>query len=1644
MRNTVPIVLSTVLATSILGTPAVSTAQTQDAKAEAAQSDSEQTNLSNCWISFSNSLNYGNQYIEGKGPKSSDFEVHKSVSGEKVDSKLYSLVFFTYTDQGERKETSKVPTAAGEYYVYAKANKDSGATGITSYYGFRILEKNNLEGMSLQVTNSSVAYTGKPIALDATLVDYDGNEVDKSCYTLCYSDKHLNKLDGVPVECGEYYVNARAIAGSGYVGQANSYYRVNIVDTTDISYFNFYINQNVVVGGTEPTFNSSLYFLNENGESVSIDLKQGTDYTVLGYCSDAESTAYQPEPPTEPGDYYAVLQGVGSYKGTKKVRFSVKAANDMALCHFNFNGGFKVGDKLSSANFPVYNSDGSRLDPAEYRLVFTQNGEEIPGFPSEAGWYNVKAVAVEGSRKIGETTEYGFQIADPLDLSFLYSSGSNNLIVGYEPSFTITYRGETFYEQNQDFVIDHYESQSGVNLGKNCPNEAGFYNAIIVPAKGSKLHGTQSLSFTLRDPLSLEGTYADYSNFYQGVILTGTKPPLKLTGITGEVFNNPDDYTLTYYKNGRECDSISEPGNYQCVASATEGSGLYGKSESRNFDAIDPADISNYHFFSNPIIGDENSIDLRVSYIDSNDTPQQMSLGSSSEYEIVKVIDKNGKDVGTSIPSEPGEYTFTLKGKGNHYGTHTEQVTVYAKNDLALCSMKFLDPGVHVNMEPLYLPIGKRPEIKVVNKQGNELIEGKDYAIEYAKEDSKLTWDDYLNNDKYWSTELPKTEGTYYSRLKAPKSSSYCGVTGNVFPIVFMGQNNIRQMNISFDSKVTSEVDEWGQTYYRIPYTGSNVDTGLVIKNGSTELKENQDYTVKMNNQKNPGSAYLQIEGKGNYTGSRGYMMYICADLSDPNLNIEDVDPQPYDGIKKRPLPKLKLNGYALLPGDAYSVSYDNNVEPGQATITFTGNGLYAGCTGTATKQFTISPLSIEGAKVTVASGSAYNGSEQKPKLKVSIDNAELEENKDYTVSYKNNIDAGKATAVVTGAGRYSGSIETTFEIATADISKASVLIPSQSYTGSELKPDANVTLNSKTLKAGKDYTASYSDNVKIGTATVTIKGKGNYSGTATGKFEIRKEVLDISKASVNKIDDVTFTGEPIEPALKVSYKDKALKQGTDYEVSYSDNVNAGKAAFTLYGKGNYTGTLSANFKIAPANISDATVELDSSSYTYDGTAHEPKATVTLNGKSLSSETEYELTYADNTNAGNATATVTGKGNYSGRVTATYSIALADISSAQVTIPEQAYTGSPLTPVPSVKIGDKELSPDVDFTVSYVNNINTGEGYATVEGCGNYTGTALGTFQIVKKAEPGINRVSGNTRYDTMASLCQKGNWGQGGTVVLAYGANYPDALAAAALAGDADAPILLTDSSQLTEQAKAEITRLAPSKVVAVGGPNAISESVLSSAKNAAPNAEIKRIWGQTRYETSLNIMGELCGRSNTVIVATGTNFADALSISPYSYATGSPVILCDPSTGLSEDALTKIRNGGYTNAVIVGGKNAVSTSVENQLKQNGVATIKRLAGETRFETSQLIADFELSQQLGFGVDGIALATGLNFPDALAAGPVAGRKLTPLLLVDSGASSASQWLSAHANDISGALIVGGENAVTPADAQTLKKAMGI
>ena len=1645
MRRSVPIALSAIMASSLLGVPAIATAQQSQTTTPANEASSQQVNLANCQIRLKNSVNYSSLYIEGKGPKTSDFEVVND-SGQQIDSSLYSLVFFTYDDDYEKQETDKVPSKVGEHYVYAKAKKGSKATGSTDSCYFRIVGKNDLAGMTLQFKTQTVMYTGKPVAPNAMLIDSDGKEVDKANYSLRYSDKDWKDLSYTPTECGEYHVNAQAVSGSGYTGSTNSYYTINVIDPSDISSFDFYPTQGAIITGTEPTFSSYLSYTDENGSSVSLSLRQGTDYVITGYCTSPESTDYSDEPPANAGDYYAVLQGKGSYKGTKKVKFSAKDANDMALCRLSLNGDFVLGESLNAGNFTVYDLDNKKLDSSKYKLVFSQNGKEIDGFPSEADWYSVKAVAKEGSGKIGETAASTFQIVDPLDLSNLYPTGSGYLPAGYEPSYTLSFRGQTYYEQDKDFTIDHFESQSGINLGSKCPKDAGQYTAVLIPAKNSKLHGEQRISLTLRNPLSLDGITPDYSQGYTDNILIGTKPPLQITSAAGEILDSNTDYDVSYYKNGKKVESISEPGTYQWTATAKEGSGLNGTSQSNNFYVIDPADISNYNFFSSPVIGSDGSLDLRLTYLSSDGSTHQMPIGSKAEYEITKVVDNNGNNVGTSIPSKAGEYTFTIKGKGNHYGTLTQQVVVYNSNDLQLCDMEFVNPKVLKGQGTIFLPVGTKLTIKVTNEEGAELIENKDYVFEYAKADDSIGWDDVLNNDKYWSKEQPKTEGLYYVRLVAASNSAYQGTLQQFFCINYVGPNDLQQMKVTFGSNVSSTEDEWGQTIYTVPFTGSDINTGLTIQNGSTVLKENQDYTVKMANKKNPGSTQMTIEGKGKYTGTQYVNMYIVADLSDPNLSIEKVHAQAYDGIKKRPMPKLTMNGYTFTPRDAYNVTYVNNIEPGQATITFTGNGIYQGCTGTITREFTISPLSIKDAKVTIDEGATYNGSEQKPKVNVTLDDKTLKEGEDYNVTYKDNVDAGTATAIVEGAGRYGDSIEQTFQIAPADISKAKISVSSQSYTGSEIEPDLNVTFNGNSLAKDKDYTVKFTNNVQVGEAQFTLTGKGNYKGTAKGTFKISKSLIDISTAQVEPVSSCTYTGEPVEPELKVTCNGKELNLNSDYTVQFSSNTNAGTAEYTLYGKGDYKGTLKGSFTIQPADISGASVNLDQNTYTYDGSEHKPNATVTLNGVKLSQNNDFTVEYTGNINAGTAIATISGTGNYTGKIAKDFTISPADLSSATVSADKQRANGSELKPNPTVSLSDKTLIEGQDYQVTgYENNINPGTATVTVAGMGNYTGTASGTFEIAKSVDDGLNRVSGNLRYDTMAALTKQGGWETGGTVILAFGGNYPDALTAASLAGDSNSPILLTEGNSLSPQATEEIKRLSPSKVIIVGGSAVINDSVKNSVAAAAPGASVQRIWGQTRYETATNILGELSNNSSTAIVTTGTNFADALSVSPYAFATHAPIVLSDPNNGLTDQTINELKAKNVSNVIIVGGQNAVPQKVEAQLTSAGLQVSKRIAGTTRFETSQMIADFELADDsLGFKADGIILATGNNFPDALAAGPLGGRNRNPLLLVDTGARSAASWLSKHNGEISGSLLVGGENAISSSDAATLRRAMGI
>ena len=281
-----------------------------------------------------------------------------------------------------------------------------------------------------------------------------------------------------------------------------------------------------------------------------------------------------------------------------------------------------------------------------------------------------------------------------------------------------------------------------------------------------------------------------------------------------------------------------------------------------------------------------------------------------------------------------------------------------------------------------------------------------------------------------------------------------------------------------------------------------------------------------------------------------------------------------------------------------------------------------------------------------------YDGTAKKPSVTVKNGSTTLTNGTDYTVSYSSNTNAGTGKVTITGTGNYTGSVTKNFTINAKSISNATVTLSQSSYTydGNEKKPTVTVKDGTKTLTSGTDYSVAYTNNINVGNAKVTVTGKGNYSGTASKNFTISEAPkTDISNCTVTLgTTSYTYDGTAKKPSVTVKNGSTTLTNGTDYTVSYSSNTNAGTGKVTITGTGNYTGSVTKNFTINAKSISNATVTLSQSSYTYDGNEKKPTVTVKDGTKTLTSGTDYSVAYTNNINVGNAIVTITGKGNFSG------------------------------------------------------------------------------------------------------------------------------------------------------------------------------------------------------------------------------------------------------------------------------------------------------------------------------------------------------------------------------------------------------------
>lgn len=391
-----------------------------------------------------------------------------------------------------------------------------------------------------------------------------------------------------------------------------------------------------------------------------------------------------------------------------------------------------------------------------------------------------------------------------------------------------------------------------------------------------------------------------------------------------------------------------------------------------------------------------------------------------------------------------------------------------------------------------------------------------------------------------------------------------------------------------------------------------------------------------------------------------------------------------------------------------------------------------------------------------------YTGKAIKPEVRVYDSNTRLEENKDYTITYKNNINAADASdpeapsVIVTFKGNYEGNLIRTFTIKPKSLGDSDVSVEDVTfaYTGKAQKPSPTVTWNGKKLIINKDYTVpdvSYTDANADGTPrTITVTGCGNYTGERTFNFIITNGV-PASKLTVSKIPDQTYTGTEITPRLTVKYKSVELALNQNYSVEYVNNIEVGTATAIITGIGRYAGTKKVTFKIkAVASLKKAkiTVQFDNVP-TYTGQpiqANHVVVTLDLkeNGQSvtrtLAEGTDYEKTYQKNDKAGTASIIFTGKGAYDGKVTKTFKIAACDMQSDRIKIDLKngpySYAKGGCKPEPTVSFKNEKqtyvkLTLSKDYTLSYKKN-NAAGNTATViiKGKGNFKGSVTKTFDI--------------------------------------------------------------------------------------------------------------------------------------------------------------------------------------------------------------------------------------------------------------------------------------------------------------------------
>ncbi len=1121
-------------------------------------------------------------------------------------------------------------TTVGKKKITVSGAAGKPVTGTREYY-VKVFADLSTAVLTLKVggkeyPGNQIPYTGAAIAVVPD-VTFRGIPVNRNCYTI----KEDNYTD-----IGSYTIEVTGTedgAGAYYKGTAKKPYSIvyDLENDVEVVYTKDGTNWDTLAGKSLTYIGKSIVDHLDKQNWIKVRMtKTGADVPRSDYSLKHENDI-------EPGAGTAsvIIDPVSTSSINRQtVYFSIGGTE--------LEEGEKCSVTLNPNN-PVYTYDGTAKEPEvsitydqtkltrgkDFEIEYLNNVNVPPENAAESQMPTVKIYGINGryTGMITKTFEIKKKELTDSDVKVVFDDvpfgGRKSATELYpsNPNIAVTI-GERTLVAGTDYKIIYGDNES-ITAGEYFTKNPETEYKITITGIGNYCESVKKKAKQLSGTLNSPNVVIDkLTSVYNGKKAFSNGDPVIKNGEC--VLEKGKDYEISDISN------IINEGSYTITIKALPNSDYYDNGSSKTFTyTVTPRSVEeNSGEFSltlyDPVTGNSansfawnnnTQIKPKVRLMDSQITGHDPSVGDiwTDVDSLKQSIMMNSFNVtyGDNRFAGKDAGSVTLTASGNYKGSITRTFSI--GTDISNATLSYDKTSAEYDGTP------KKQDI-TVRYNNNTLEAGVAYEspITYTYTDSK---------GNVQETTSPSAVGTYVPVIKGKTDGGYYGdLKGSPFRII--AQNKTGNIKIKFNG-IGGEVDA---ADYVCHYNTKKQEPSISVydTSGGTDvaLTENVDYTVSYGNNTNAGSGYVYVALEGNYTGTAQEIFTIQPyDISNATLEFEGEN---YGIIKNVPeasfpySPLFKLKGTDD-DGKPFEISYADSRQkqdlsvpdsskvkkPGKGSLAVsgTGNNLYG-----TTNAYDYEVYGRLSEKNVIVTPPINTGVKKDPDVKVVFAGETLVLDTDYSlriVPFDQTVSGG-GNVIVEGLGYFTGSVYTKYGEA-SDVSSLTLRGFSQQYIYSgvfagpqesaiyAVDKDGNTVISADKLEctftSDKDNAACITAN-----ATVTITTKATLEdGTVQDGPKATYKIVprNINSCDIMRLENDIYTGKALKPPVAVSFRRKeytfgstggiaeekvldviTLKEGTDYSLSYKNNVYPGTADITVTGKGNYTGTRLFHFVI--------------------------------------------------------------------------------------------------------------------------------------------------------------------------------------------------------------------------------------------------------------------------------------------------------------------------------------------------------------------------------------------------------------------------------------------------------------------------------